>query len=123
MDEAGDVTSKYLVLRDVIKDFLPLPNITVPEKAPKMELPAIQLRPKTTLLSQSSRNILGSKMITSQKPLKFEELNQFSGFVLYETMLPDRMLDPSVLRIPILHDRAIVYVDNVRINLYFIISS
>lgn len=34
-------------------------------------------------------------------------------FMLYETMLPERMLDPSVLRIPILHDRAIVYVDNV----------
>lgn len=99
MDEAGDVTPKYHVLRDVIKDFLPLPNITVPVKAPKMELPPIQLRPKTTLLSQTSRKILGSKMVTSPKPLKFEEINQFSGFVLYEALLPDHMLDPSVLKV------------------------
>lgn len=122
MDEPGDATPKYYILRDVIKDFLPLPNVTVPDKAPKMVLPPIQLRPKTTLLSQTSRNILGGKMVQSQKPLKFEEINQFSGFVLYETMLPDRMLDPSVLRIPILHDRAIVCVDNVRIAICIILS-
>lgn len=98
MDESGDPTPKYHILRDVIKDFLPLPNVTVPENAPKMDLPSIQMRAKTTLFSQSSRNTLGGKMVTSQKPLTFEELDQFSGFVLYETMLPDHMLDPSVLR-------------------------
>lgn len=98
MDEAGDPTPKYHILRDVIKDFLPLPNVTLPEKAPKMDLPSIQMRAKTTLLSKTSRNILGSKMVASQKPLKFEEIDQFSGFVLYEAKLPDHMLDPSVLR-------------------------
>lgn len=120
MDEAGDPTAKYHILRDVIKDFLPLPNVTVPEKARKMNLPSIQMRAKTTLFSQNSRNTLGGKVVTSKKPLKFEELNQFSGFVLYETKLPDRMLDPSVLQIPTLHDRAIVYVDNVSLNCSFI---
>lgn len=117
--EAGDITQKYLVLRDVIKDFLPLPNITVPVNQPKMQLPSVQLRPKTTLLSPIARTTLGSKMITSQYPLKFEELNQFSGFLLYETMLPDNMDDPSKLRIPALHDRAIVSVDNASGNLLF----
>lgn len=87
MDEAGDPTPKYHILRDVIKDFLPLPNITVPDKAPKMELPTVQMRAKTTLLSETSRNILGGKMVTSQKPLKFEEINQFSGFVrIFDTI-------------------------------------
>lgn len=120
INEAGDITQKYLVIRDVIKDFLPLPNITVPVNEPKMQLPPIQLRPKTTLLSPTARTTLGSKMIRSQNPLKFEELNQFSGFVLYETMLPDQMTDPSNLRIPVLHDRAIVSVDNVsRVHLFF----
>lgn len=111
--EAGDITEKYLVLRDVIKDFLPLPNITVPVNQPKLQLPPVQLRPRTKLLSPIARSTLGSKMITSQNPLKFEELNQFSGFVLYETLLPDNMADPSNLRIPALHDRAIVSVDEV----------
>lgn len=111
--EAGDITQKYLVLRDVIKDFLPLPNISVPINEPKLQLPPVQLRPKTTLLSPIARSSLGSKMVTSQSPLTFERLKQFSGFVLYETLLPDTMTDPSNLRIPALHDRAIVSVDNV----------
>lgn len=113
MDEAGDVTPKYLILRDVIKDFLPLPNISVPLKSPKMQIPAIQLQAKASLLSSTSRQFLGNKMITSAKPLTFEELNQFSGFVLYETELPELKKDPSVLTIPTLHDRAIVSIDDV----------
>lgn len=113
ISESGDITEKYLVLRDVIKDFLPLPNISVPVNQPKLQLPPVELRPRTKLLSPTARSTLGSKMITSQNPLKFEELNQFSGFVLYETLLPDHMADPSNLRIPALHDRAIVSVDDV----------
>lgn len=113
INEAGDITPKYLAIRDVIKDFLPLPNVSVPVNEPKIQPPPVQLHPKTTLLSSTSRSILGSKMITSQYTLTFEELDQFSGFVLYETLLPEKMSDPSVLRIPILHDRAIVCVDNV----------
>lgn len=113
MDEAGDVTDKFMILRDVIKDFLPLPNISVPLKSPRMKIPSIELHPKTTLLSESARKFLGSKTVASTKPLRFEELNQFSGFVLYETNLPQLKRDPSVLAIPTLHDRAIVYIDNV----------
>lgn len=116
INEAGDITQKYLALRDVIKEFLPLPNVTVPVNEPKLQLPPVRLRPKTTLLSPIARSTLGSKMIMSQNPLKFEELSppQFSGFVLYETLLPtDNMADPSNLRIPALHDRAIISVDNV----------
>lgn len=43
--------------------------------------------------------------------LTFEELNQFSGFVLYETDLPKFTRDPSNLVIEKLRDRAQVYVD------------
>lgn len=113
MDEAGDVTSKYLILRDVIKDFLPLPNISVPLKSPKMQIPPIELKAKAALLSSTSRQFLGCEMIMSAKPLTFEEINQFSGFVLYETELPKLKKDPSVLTISTLHDRAVVSIDNV----------
>ncbi|XP_031636226.1 beta-galactosidase-like isoform X2 [Contarinia nasturtii] len=111
MDETGDVTPKYEILRNVIKDFLPLPNISIPIKSPKMKIPTIEVHPKTTLLSSISRQFLGRAVITSEKPLTFEEINQFSGFVLYETELPKLKLDPSVLTIPTLHDRAIVTID------------
>lgn len=111
MDETGDVTPKYHILR--IKDFLPLPNLPIPPNTRKMTIPTVKLRAKAALLSSTSRNILGSQMITSEKPLTFEELGQFSGFVLYETELPTLKLDPSILTIPTLHDRAIVTIDNV----------
>lgn len=113
MDEAGDVTPKYQILRDVIKDFLPLPNISVPIKLPKMKLPTIEVHAKIPLLSSASRNILGSPVNTFEKPPTFEQLNQFSGFVLYETQISALKLDPSILTIPNLHDRAIVTIDNV----------
>lgn len=113
MDETGDVTPKYQILRDVIKDFLPLPNISIPLNSRKMTLPTVVLHPKAALLSSASRNTLASQVITSEKPLTFEELNQFSGFVLYETQLPILKMDPSIVTIPVLHDRAIVTIDNV----------
>lgn len=116
MDETGDVTPKFRILRDVIKDFLPLPNISIPLKSPKMKIPTIEVHAKTALLSAASRQTLGREMITSVKPLTFEELNQFSGFVLYETELPTFKLDPSILTIPKLHDRAIVTIDNVMVT-------
>lgn len=113
MDETGDVTPKYQILRDVIKDFLPLPNISIPLKSPKMKIPPIEVRSKMTLLSSAARQFLGSELITSEKPLTFEAINQFSGFVLYEIELPTLTMDPSILMIPTLHDRAIVTIDNV----------
>lgn len=38
-------------------------------------------------------------------------MNQFSGFVLYETALPILELDPTEIVVNKLHDRALVYVD------------
>lgn len=114
IDESGDITPKYLAIRDVIKDFLPLPNTTVPTMpAPKMHPPPIKLHVKTTLLSSMARRHLAEELKQSQYPMKFEELDQFSGFLLYEAFLPDSIPDPSVLRIPHLHDRAILCVDTV----------
>lgn len=117
INDAGDIMPNYLPVRDVIKDFLPLPNVTVPmTQAPKMQPAPIKLHPKTTILSSMARRHLGNAVKKSQYPMKFEELDQFSGFVLYEAFLPDSIPDPSILHIPHLHDRAIVCVDDVNIH-------
>lgn len=114
MTEAGDPTPKYMLIRDAIKDYLPLPNISVPAYAPKMTLPALQMSPKVALLSPIARQKLGQTPIKWPTPLSFEQLDQYSGFVLYETTLPKLKYDPSVLSVSKLHDRAIVLVDDVR---------
>lgn len=117
MTEAGDPTPKYMLIRDAIKDYLPLPNVSVPAYAPKMTLPALQMTPKFALLSSIGRQKLSPlPPLRWPSPLSFEQLDQYSGFVLYETTLPTLKYDPSILSVSKLHDRAIVLVDDVRIS-------
>lgn len=114
MNEWGDPTEKYYVLRDVIHQFLPpTDNTTEPEKTKRVKLPSVELKLKSTILSEKSRQMLATTAIESMKPKTFEELDQYSGFVLYETQLPKTSFDPSVLTIPVLHDRAHILVNNV----------
>lgn len=113
MDEAGDPTPKYMLIRDAIKDYLPLPNISVPARTPKMSLPPLKLIPKVTLLSPIARQKLGRPPVNRQFPVNFEEIDQYSGFVLYETTLPRSKFDPSILSVQRVNDRAIVLVDDV----------
>lgn len=114
MNEWGDPTDKFYKLRDVIREFVPPSgNTTEPEKVKRIKLPSMELKFKSTVLGKKSRELLGTTAISSVKPKSFEELDQYSGFVLYETQLPKTSFDPNVLTIPVLHDRAIVMVNNV----------
>lgn len=87
-------------------------GLEVPAKKPTMSLPAVVFKPVGSILSPLGRNHLGSRPIVSEKLLTFEDLNQFSGFVLYETALPKLTRDPSNLIVTSLRDRALVYVDD-----------
>lgn len=77
-----------------------------------MTLPSFKLNPIDTILSSNGRNFLGTRPIQSNTLLTFEQLNQFSGFVLYETMLPALSRDPSNLIVTELRDRALIYIDD-----------
>jgi len=119
MDEAGDPNefgSKYEKYQDVITKFFNITPVRV-ARAPKMVLPSVRLNPKGYLLSTKGKTHLGRdvegniKTVSSPRPLSFEVINQFSGFVLYETELPVLELDPTELFVETLHDRALVYVD------------
>lgn len=77
-----------------------------------MILPSVMLNPIDTILSSNGRNFLGTRPIQSNTLLTFEQLNQFSGFVLYETMLPVLSRDPSNLIVTNLRDRALIYIDD-----------
>lgn len=114
LDEAGDPTSKYYALRDIIGEFFPLPNIPVPQREPKMSLGAVRLQPASLLLSNISRRHMGTTPVHSRSPMTFEALNQYSGLVLYEANLPVFLRDPSTLKIDKIKDRAYIYVDKVR---------
>lgn len=113
MDEAGDPTEKYTKIRSVIETFFGQTLQSPPDVAPKMTLPSITMEPFALLLSDKSRSYLGSSVVTAVKPKTFEELDQFSGFVLYETILPEFKRDPALLTVNGLRDRALVFVDDV----------
>lgn len=112
IDEAGDPTAKYFAIRELIGRFFPLPNVTVPKQTPKVKLSHVVLEPRFGLMHPASRPYLASCTKTSERPLTFEALDQNSGFVLYETILPKTDQDPVVLNIGDLRDRAYVYVDH-----------
>lgn len=111
MDEAGDPTEKYYAIRKLISKYFPLPDIPVPEPLPKIKLPDVYLRPISVLLDSNGRRNLMNYTRQSEKPMTFEALNQYSGFVLYETKLPKITRDPALLKIPELRDRAYVYIN------------
>lgn len=75
-------------------------------------MPSITLKPIGAILSETGRKILGTNPVFSEKPLTFEEMDQFSGFLLYETTLPKFSRDPSKLLIEDLRDRAYIFVND-----------
>lgn len=113
ISESGDITSKYHAVRNVIKQYMPMPDIDLPRNESKMVLPPVKLRPKTALFSPLARLSLGSHVHQSKKPLLFENFTQNAGFLLYETKLNDLLGCPSLLSVTELRDRAIVYLNNV----------
>lgn len=113
MNEAGDPTKKYYAIRDLISKYVPPPKIEVPEKFPKMGLPSAQLQFSTLLLSDLSRSQLSTKAVDSKTPLTFEALKQNTGFVLYETILPNTNITDCKVTINGLRDRAHVLMNGV----------
>lgn len=114
MDEAGDPHPyKYELVKNVIEKHFNLPNRDVPPIEPKMSLPAFTLNGKGKLLSEKGRMRLATdtNQRRSEKPLSFEQIDQFSGLVLYETILSPAKINPTRLTINGLHDRAYVFLN------------
>lgn len=118
MDEAGEATEKFMLIREVILDhFKELSPPDVPAKRPKMGNITVNLKAIGNLLSSSAISLLSSKSKCSEKPLSFEAFGQFSGFLLYEAALPNFQIDPVQLTVNGLADRALVYVDDLLVGM------
>jgi beta-galactosidase len=108
LDEAGNVTPKFIKFREVIMKYLPqgtqLPAI--PAAKPSIKIPAIQLTQSTSLF-----DLLPVPKLNTT-PLPFEDLNQAYGFVLYRTTLTNA--SSGVLKIKDLRDYGIVFINGKR---------
>uniref|UniRef100_A0A182Q5R7 Beta-galactosidase n=1 Tax=Anopheles farauti TaxID=69004 RepID=A0A182Q5R7_9DIPT len=110
LDESGDPTPKYHAIRDTILKYFPDPKLPITPPAPKM---ALQYTPRYmgNLLDPVVLEHLSARIVTNHLPMTFEALNQISGLVLYEALIPDDIrTDPRKLTVPDVHDRAYVFV-------------
>lgn len=111
LDEAGNVTDKFMQFRKVIMKYLPagktLPN--VPKKKTTINLTDVNLDKVVTLF-----DILPSPKL-NPKPLTFEDINQDYGFVLYRTTLNEGR--SGWLKINGLRDYGIVFINGHRVGI------
>jgi beta-galactosidase len=108
LDEAGNITEKFIAFRDIIEKYLPpgqhLPSL--PKVKESVTLPPIILTEETSLF-----DILPTT-VSNNTPLTFEDLNQAYGFVLYRTRL--NASKPGILKVKELRDYALVFVNGKR---------
>lgn len=113
MTEAGDPTMKYYLLKDLILQHLPNPNVTIPKLVGKRNYGSVQLISCCSMLTRAGRQHLSTGFYQNKYPLTFENVDQNSGFLLYETWLPSNLTrDPSILDLAELKDTAYVYIDD-----------
>lgn len=119
LTESGKTTQKFHLIRNVIKQFTSnIPPLDDLESVEAFDYGKVQLQPVLNLLQGPENQILMSRndieyqSVITAKPRTFEQLGQFSGYVLYEAKLPPFLIDPALLTVNDLSDRAYVYVDN-----------
>lgn len=114
ISEAGDLTPKYYAFRNLFSKYVNLPdNIPFPLPiSPKANYGTVQLHYLSNIF-----HIRGTKLAplwgTATSPKTFEELDQNTGFVLYETIISKRMPDPVILSLFGLRDRANIYINEI----------
>ncbi|XP_073823066.1 beta galactosidase isoform X2 [Musca autumnalis] len=112
MDESGNITKKFELIREVIRDYREIPKVDLIEEK-SFAYGRVEMSPVMNLLSPEGRQLMAKgKTRSSSKPMTFEEFDQYSGLILYETNLSGITADQSyVLTLNDLRDRALVYVD------------
>ncbi len=108
LTECGDVTPKYMAIRDVIKDFVDYDLPEVPENRKKSAYGKVELT-RSASLFENLKNL--TKPQKSNVPLSMESYGIGYGYILYETKL-NRDYFYAGLLLDGIGDRAQVYVEN-----------
>ena len=103
LDESGRPAKKYFLFRDVIAKDTGESLPSVPEVAPPIQIPAVQLHQMADLFDNLP------KATRSKKPRSMEALGQSFGYVLYRAEVRGPV--KGDLEIHDLHDFAQIYVD------------
>lgn len=93
--------------------YRPLPKIPLPKPAPRGAYGDVKLNYVVSLFDH--KLIPETRTVINRTPKTFEELQLSYGYVLYHTLMPENIADPSMLRVPNLRDRAVVYINQVKL--------
>ncbi|KAL1449942.1 hypothetical protein WDU94_002410 [Cyamophila willieti] len=107
LNEAGDPTEKYFAIRNLLGNYVQLPQLPLPKASPKGNYGEVVLKAQYSIFELTT-NMLP---VLSEQPLSFEALFQSTGFVLYETLIPNIACEYCLLKIAKLHDFANVFLD------------
>lgn len=107
LTESGDITPKYMAVREVIKKYADYELPEIPQNRQKLSYGEVNLN-KTASLFENLDNL--SYPIASNVPLNMEKYGIGYGYILYETTL-NRDYENSTLSFENIGDRAIVYIE------------
>ncbi|XP_044736679.1 beta-galactosidase-like [Chrysoperla carnea] len=111
ISESGELTNQFFELRKIINEhFNTKSNSSVRVKPTLRKYPSVHLEPVGCMLCESVKyEVARPYAVIANTPLTFRELNQTSGFVLYETQLKFQPDELSILECIGVVDRGYVY--------------
>jgi len=110
ISESGDPTEKYLMVKQVIKKYMTVPEED-PQPAPKRNYGAVKLDQYANILNASNLLVLSTaQQRPTPDPMEF--LGQDFGFILYRTHV-NGPLNGVQLNVNEVRDRALIYLDGV----------
>ena len=116
LTEAGDIGTKFHVLRETISKHEKIPVVPIPANTTKFAYGKVQMTRLSTLLDAVPKLAAPHGPVNASFPFTMEQIGQNYGFLLYRTEIPKTFSQSSVtLTIAsLVRDRAIIYVGKVR---------
>lgn len=106
LTESGEITEKYEVVRQVLRDFVDVPDDLAIERTSPQTYGEIALRESVSLFD-TLPDI--SEKVESVAPLSMEDIGQSYGFTLYRTTI--NRSGPLTFHADAIHDRARIYMN------------
>ncbi|XP_025407480.1 beta-galactosidase isoform X2 [Sipha flava] len=116
LDEAGDPTEKYFMIKKTLEEAKYTTNYLSPIPTPKGAYGTFHVQPVVSFFEKVAQRI---KPVISDVPLSFEDMDINTGFLMYETILTNdqkKIINPVNLTITTVRDRAIIYLDQVKVG-------
>ncbi|KAK7010939.1 beta-galactosidase [Biomphalaria glabrata] len=112
ISEGGEMTDKFLALRDIISKYLPLPSEPIPANPNITNLGEIPIEFLCTI-QDALPYLTPEGPYRTVFPVTMEEINFYEGFILYRFTLIKNYYTPTPLVVPGIRDRGVVMVNAV----------